>query len=294
MHPFRTLQQLNSITASLIHYGNALPSLILQSIVTLCFGFFILCIGFAILYAIFGGTGILLLFLAAIAYGCVRLYQAYQARVRAAFLADYLPFLNDYRALLASYNLDDLDATALRYQQDADLLAKTLTAMTPPDLIADVVANRTNARDLLRHIPLTPQHFVPWSLAEIQAIFPRPLDLERATQQLDRVFFAAVKRKGDTFLGEQFETSPPLHYTRPDTFITIPDPIRFRHSYVIGKTGSGKSVLLQHLITQDLENDKRGVIVLSPEDGIFQKLLAYIPEHRLDGPVRTTLSPAEK
>jgi hypothetical protein len=277
---FRALQQINYTTTSLIQYGHALHSLILQSLITFCFGIFILCIGFAILYAIFGGTGILLLFLAAIAYGGARLYQAYQARERAAFLAGYLPFLNDYRVLLASYNLDDLDPTVEHYKHNAHLLATTIAASTPPDLIAEVLSNRTNPRDLLRHIPLTSHHFAPWSLTEIQATFPQPLDLDRAHQELDRAFFTSTKSRGDTFLGEQFETSPPLHYTRPDAYLTIPDAIRFRHSYVIGKTGSGKSVLLQHLITQDLANDKRGVIVLSPEDGIFQKLLAYIPESR--------------
>jgi hypothetical protein len=280
MHPFRALQRFNYTTASLIQYARALPSLILQSIVTFCFGVLILIIAFAILYAVIGGTGIFLLFLATIAYGCMRLYHAQQAKERAAFLASYLPFLNDYRALLACYNLDDLDPTAESYKCDADVLAKTIAAMTPPDLITEVISERTNPRDLLRHIPLTPHHFAPWRLTEIQAMFPRPLDLEHATQELDRAFFTSTKSRGDTFLGEQYQTTPRLHSTRPDAFITIPDAIRFRHSYVIGKTGSGKSVLLQHLITQDLDNDKRGVIVLSPEDGMFQKLLAYIPEHR--------------
>src|SRR5205823_9144827 len=54
---------------------------------------------------------------------------------------------------------------------------------------------------------------------------------------------------------------------------------RFQHSYIIGKTGSGKSTLLRNLITQDIHHGY-GVIVLSPENGLFQELLPYIPESR--------------
>jgi len=54
----------------------------------------------------------------------------------------------------------------------------------------------------------------------------------------------------------------------------LPDPERFRHLYIIGKTGSGKTNLLKNLITQDLKKDV-GVIVISPEDGLFQHLLPF-------------------
>jgi hypothetical protein len=54
---------------------------------------------------------------------------------------------------------------------------------------------------------------------------------------------------------------------------------RFQHTYIIGKTGSGKSTLLRNLITQDIHHGN-GIIVLSPENGLFEDLLKYVPESR--------------
>ena len=54
---------------------------------------------------------------------------------------------------------------------------------------------------------------------------------------------------------------------------------RFQHTYVIGATGSGKSTLLLNLMTQDIHHGY-GIIVLSPEEDLFVRLLAYIPESR--------------
>jgi DNA helicase HerA-like ATPase len=65
-------------------------------------------------------------------------------------------------------------------------------------------------------------------------------------------------------------TSTPLAYKRDE---------RFQHTYIIGATGSGKSTLMLNLITQDIHHGY-GIIVLSPEDDLFNKLLAYIPTSR--------------
>lgn len=63
---------------------------------------------------------------------------------------------------------------------------------------------------------------------------------------------------------------------------TLPPSQRRRHLYVVGKTGSGKSTFLEHLIAQDLE-DGRGVGVMSPEGELFRhRLLPMIPRDRWD------------
>jgi len=51
---------------------------------------------------------------------------------------------------------------------------------------------------------------------------------------------------------------------------------RQRHTYAIGKTGAGKSTMLAQLILNDLI-EERGVIVISPERGLFDTLLAHLP-----------------
>ena len=57
---------------------------------------------------------------------------------------------------------------------------------------------------------------------------------------------------------------------------TLSPSDRQRHTYAIGKTGAGKSTMLAQLIINDLI-EERGVIVISPERGLFDTLLAHLP-----------------
>lgn len=54
---------------------------------------------------------------------------------------------------------------------------------------------------------------------------------------------------------------------------------RQSHLYVIGKTGTGKSTLLENLIRQDILAG-RGLALLDPHGDLVQKVLVHIPEHR--------------
>lgn len=55
---------------------------------------------------------------------------------------------------------------------------------------------------------------------------------------------------------------------------------RARHTYVIGKTGMGKSVLLENMAIQDIQNGE-GLAFLDPHGSSAEKLLEYIPEERI-------------
>jgi len=55
---------------------------------------------------------------------------------------------------------------------------------------------------------------------------------------------------------------------------------RARHMYVIGKTGMGKSTLLENLAIQDIKNGE-GLCVIDPHGSMAQKLLDYVPEERI-------------
>jgi hypothetical protein len=55
---------------------------------------------------------------------------------------------------------------------------------------------------------------------------------------------------------------------------------RRRHMYIIGKTGMGKSTLLENLAIQDIRNGE-GLAFIDPHGGTAEKLLEYIPEHRI-------------
>lgn len=55
---------------------------------------------------------------------------------------------------------------------------------------------------------------------------------------------------------------------------------RNRHMYVIGKTGMGKSTLLENMAIQDIQNGE-GLAFIDPHGSAVETLLSYIPEHRI-------------
>jgi len=56
---------------------------------------------------------------------------------------------------------------------------------------------------------------------------------------------------------------------------------RFRHFYVIGQTGTGKSSVMQVMIRQDLENGE-GLCVIDPHGSLIEDILPFVPRHRAD------------
>ncbi len=54
---------------------------------------------------------------------------------------------------------------------------------------------------------------------------------------------------------------------------------RRRHMYIVGKTGTGKSKLLELLIRQDIQSNK-GLCVIDPHGQLIEAVLAAIPENR--------------
>lgn len=55
---------------------------------------------------------------------------------------------------------------------------------------------------------------------------------------------------------------------------------RLRHMYIIGKTGMGKSTMLENLAIQDIQNGE-GLAFIDPHGSTAERLLDYVPEHRI-------------
>ena len=55
---------------------------------------------------------------------------------------------------------------------------------------------------------------------------------------------------------------------------------RQRHMYVVGKTGMGKSTLLENMAAQDIMNGE-GVAFIDPHGSAAENLLEYVPAHRV-------------
>jgi CxxC-x17-CxxC domain-containing protein len=56
---------------------------------------------------------------------------------------------------------------------------------------------------------------------------------------------------------------------------------RRRHMYVIGKTGMGKTNLLENLVIQDIQHG-RGVAFIDPHGDTAEKIIKAIPSHRIN------------
>jgi flagellar basal body-associated protein FliL len=90
-----------------------------------------------------------------------------------------------------------------------------------------------------------------------------PIPLEIPGPGGDNVWLGTAKSRGQT----------------KEVFMKTED--RFRHIYSLGGSGSGKSVLMQHIIMQDIKNG-HGVCVVDPHGELVDDILLRMPEERVD------------
>ncbi len=88
------------------------------------------------------------------------------------------------------------------------------------------------------------------------------------------------------------ETPPPAHlpkegsvlgssrYHGDSRVVRVTEEDRRRHIYIIGQTGTGKSVMLNNLATQDIESG-RGFCLIDPNGDLFSDMLHKISEKRV-------------
>ena len=63
--------------------------------------------------------------------------------------------------------------------------------------------------------------------------------------------------------------------------VNIKDEDRMRHFYVIGKSGSGKTTVMQNMAVQDIQNGK-GVCVIDPHGDFADYVLGFVPKERVE------------
>ncbi|MCC7447691.1 MAG: hypothetical protein IT324_09755 [Anaerolineae bacterium] len=68
---------------------------------------------------------------------------------------------------------------------------------------------------------------------------------------------------------------------------------RMRHTYIVGRTGTGKSTLIQNVALQDIEAG-RGVGVIDPHGDLVEAILQRIPPHRVQDVVLFDPSDADR
>jgi hypothetical protein len=64
--------------------------------------------------------------------------------------------------------------------------------------------------------------------------------------------------------------------------VRLPEELRTRHLYIIGRSGSGKTTLIRNLVLHDLAAG-HGLAVIAPEaELVFQELPPFVPRERFD------------
>lgn len=71
------------------------------------------------------------------------------------------------------------------------------------------------------------------------------------------------------------------YYRGESKEVRIKNEDRFRHFYVIGQTGTGKSSVMQVMIRQDLRNGK-GLCIVDPHGQLIEDIIPFIPRERAD------------
>lgn len=56
---------------------------------------------------------------------------------------------------------------------------------------------------------------------------------------------------------------------------------RRRHTYIIGKTGTGKSTLIANMVINDMRNGE-GLAVIDPHGDLTEVIMDYVPSHRIN------------
>lgn len=172
-------------------------------------------------------------------------------------------------AIVDSFRSFTTTNQALRLYKSVDI-----PVITPADRHLDRFKARTLSPTLVRQPTILSgselsdlYHFPNTDLTKTEGLvksrsreLPTPLSIKHSNANLD-VLVGVNKHGGD----EQ-----PIGMTLKQ---------RQKHTYIIGKTGTGKTTLLTNAIYQDMLSGK-GFAVLDPHGDMFQELLKIIPEDR--------------
>jgi hypothetical protein len=70
-----------------------------------------------------------------------------------------------------------------------------------------------------------------------------------------------------------------VQYRDDRRLVAMPSESRYRHTFIVGKTGMGKSTLLENLIAADIQAG-RGVGLIDPHGDLAETVLRLVPRHR--------------
>lgn len=129
---------------------------------------------------------------------------------------------------------------------------------------------------------VTGKHKARFSPDEIATIFHLPYKEEGISQisQMSAKTAPAPENIPDDIENDNtIAVFGETNYQNKNSAFGLKTSDRRRHLYIVGKTGVGKSKLIELLIKSDLENG-RGVVLLDPHGDLSQEVLALVPSSR--------------
>ncbi len=161
--------------------------------------------------------------------------------------------------------------------------------------------NGFKSKNLRKTTTLKPHFVIPpyiFSVEEIATLWHLPTALVK-TPNIDWVLSKKLESPVDLPIADSSNSEHDPTITllgeavfrgRRTKFGILPDDRR-RHMYIIGKTGMGKSTLLENMIFSDIHTGK-GVGVIDPHGDLIEAVLRFIPANRTNDVI--LFDPADK
>ena len=124
----------------------------------------------------------------------------------------------------------------------------------------------------------SPDRILPMNLKELSSVFHFPVGIGSQPQLKEA---KAGIAPAPIEMGTEGIVLGINSYRGRDTEIHLAREDRMRHFYTIGQTGTGKSVLMQNMIIQDIRAGE-GVAVIDPHGELIEKILALVPRERAE------------
>lgn len=160
-------------------------------------------------------------------------------------------------SVFSQFDLQNYNGFRYDIQKSSESLAKDYILRIFPQDRKDMILNSVEMASIF-HLPA--QNAIPTSQVERQA-----------TKQVD----------GPAKLPEDGVILGVNKFRGEEKIIRLRDKDRRRHTYVIGSTGMGKSVLLTNIAYQDM-CDGRGFAFIDPHGDAVELLLSKVPPERMD------------
>jgi hypothetical protein len=120
-------------------------------------------------------------------------------------------------------------------------------------------------------------HHMVLTTEEINSIYHFPLP---QTETPNIAWLSAKQASAPTALPTEGIILGHNVYRGKDTVVRMGVQDRRRHVYIVGTTGSGKSVLMSEMAKQDIQNG-HGVCIVDPHGSLVEDVLRLIPKERL-------------